>query len=140
VRKDAGGLHAPHETEPGEQRQHPPSRIELARSETELGGAGKSVVVVVPGFTHGDQPAVGHVVALHAGSLDMPGAKAGVVCKIADQPVSGYRHRHPRSNAPDHPGHATERQEQQRPWQLLQHPGTLQEPVEAVLGNAALEN
>src|SRR6185295_739101 len=78
-RQQIRGLDAPNETEPGQRHQHPPTGVGFPLLETELRRRREGVVVVVPGFTHRDQPTVGHVVALHARAADVPGAATNVM-------------------------------------------------------------
>src|SRR5262249_44501874 len=87
-----------------------------------------------------DQAAVGHVVALNTGTLDVPGSRPAIVGEIADEPMSGDRRGNARRDAPDKPGHAADGVEQDRPGQLLRHEGAINKLIEAVVAYAPLEH
>src|SRR5215510_4027761 len=98
------------------------------------------MMIVVPGFAHRDQAAIGYVVALHARTIDMPGARPAIVREVADQPVSGDAGRHPQRDAPNDPWHAADSKEHERPRNLLRHPGALDKLIEAILAHAPLHH
>src|SRR5262249_4050033 len=138
VRQYRGRLDVPHETRLRKCQKHPPSRITLALFETQSCRARKGVVIVVPGFAHGDQPAVGHVVALYSGAMDLPGARATIGSKKANEPVSRYGCSDAPSNSPHDPRHAAERKKQRGPRELLGHPGVFKKSIKPILRDAAL--
>ena len=63
-----------------------------------------------------------------------------IVGEVADQPVPRHRGGDAHRDAPHQPRHAAEREEQHRPGKLLRHPGAIDELVEAILGDAPLDD
>ena len=111
----------------------------LRGTQAELGGAGECMMVVVPRLAHGEQTDVWNIVALDSMSAEEPIALSGVVSEVTNEPVADQRDRHAYADAPDDKANASEEEEQNRPRQLLKHPGSLQQPMEWIVCDGALD-
>ncbi len=96
------------------------------------------MVVVVPAFPHGDQTGQGDIASLHAGAAHVPVMGLVGVRQVADQPVAGDGDGDLRADAPENPGPAAQREEQDGPRNVLRHPVTVNELVESVIGDFGL--
>ena len=96
-------------------------------------------MVVVPAFAHADQSGNGDIVTLSRHTIDDPALSAPAVREMANQPVASDANADPDTDAPDHPLPSAEHEEENRPGQLLPHPGPLDEGVEAVVGETRFQ-
>lgn len=71
-----------------EQRQQPPAGVELSGFQTEFGGFGKGVMIVMPSFSHCQQAQPDEVMSLHRRTLNLPRDFAKIVCEKIHQPMT----------------------------------------------------
>ncbi len=125
----------PNQPYPLQQPQHPPTRVPFAGEQAKPGRARKGVVIVMPGFAHGQQRGEQDVAPLHGGPVHLVVHLPLVVCKVADQPVPQHPCSDTGTDAPKHKAPAAPQEEQDGPRKLLSHPGAFQELVEAIGGH-----
>src|SRR6185503_13859649 len=99
----------------------------------------KRVVVVVPALAHRDERGERDVASLYRRPVDSVMHAALVVGEVTDQPVAEHAGAHARAGTPEHVSPSTPQVEGERPRQLLNHPGTLEKPVEPVFGDTRLD-
>ena len=111
----------------------PAARIELAARRPASPVGERVMVGAMP--PHGDQPAVGHVVA-YAGA---PRYRARARCGRSSRPASAQSRTLPRTAMP-HTATASHPARTAPPRQLLRHPGAIDELVEAIPRHAPLDD
>ena len=96
-------------------------------------------MVVVPALTHCQERRETHVVPLNGCSADFVPHASVIVREISDEPVSEYTGRYARADAPEHEAPAATPIKDERPGQMLEHPGSFQKAVETVIQNSCLD-
>jgi hypothetical protein len=93
----------------------------------------------MPALAHADETGQLDVIPLDTGAIHEPGLPSLPMRKMSDEPMTRHANGDPRTDTPDKPGHPSYREEQDGPWELLGHPGSLQPRIETIVHETRLK-